>query len=176
MYAFPRTKQSPRCKCVRGHHAISKLKDFYPLQSVIKAWKGFLLRDCVFDGFSLFTINLGLKYCGLSLLDWNNWTTISGTITSVLCEVPGPNLESVHTRWKIKRETITTWWLPWRGILEFHRQKRRFASPSPWVAKPAVGGLGKDLTFSLSGLSFFLMPGLSYSLPARVELDPTTQG
>lgn len=115
----PWTKQSPHCKCVRGHHAISKLKDFYPLQSVIKAWKGFLLRDSVFDGFSLFTINLGLKYCGLSLLDWNNGTTISGTITSVLFEVPGPNLESVHTRWKIKRETITTWWLPWRGFWNF---------------------------------------------------------
>lgn len=52
----------------------------------MKAWKGFLLRYSGFDGFSLFTMKLGLKYYSLSLPDWNNWPTISGTITWVLFE------------------------------------------------------------------------------------------
>lgn len=156
-----------------GTPGFSKLKDLYPLQSVIKAWKGFLLRDTVFDGFSLFTMNLGLEDCSLSLLDWNNWTTISGTITLVLFEVPGLHLDSVHTKWKIKWKTIIAWWLPLWGVLESHKQRRAFAPPSPWVAKPTVSGLGK-VDF-VSGLSFSLIPGLSCFFLPRVELDPITQ-
>ena len=113
-------------------------------------------------------MNLGLKYCSLSLLDWNTWSTISGTITSVLFEAPGLNLDSVHTEWKIKWETITAWWLPLWELLESHREKREFALPNSWVAKPIVGGLGKNLIFSLSGLSFFF--------DAWVELFHPTKG
>ena len=113
-------------------------------------------------------MNLGLKYCSLSLLDWNAWSTISGTITSVLFEAPGLNLDSVHTEWEIKWETITAWWLPLWEVLESHREKREFALPNSWVAKPIVGGLGKNLIFSLSGLSFFF--------DAWVELFHPTKG
>ena len=52
--------------------------------------------------------------------------------------------------------------------LESNRHWRDFAPPKPWVGKPTVGGLGKDLVFSY----FSLMPGLSCPLLPRVELGP----
>lgn len=110
--AFTWTKSSPHCNCVQGHPALSKLKDFYPLQSVMKAWKGFLLRYSVFDGFSLFTMNLGLKNCSLSLLDWNPWNhNIWNNNLGVIWSPLAWTL-TVHTRWKIKWETIIAWRLP----------------------------------------------------------------
>lgn len=57
------------------------------------------------------------------------------------------------------------------GGLESHRHWWDFTPPSPWVGKPTVGGLGKDLVFSC----FSLMPELSCPLLPRVELDPTTR-
>lgn len=55
--------------------------------------------------------------------------------------------------------------------LESNRHWRGFAPPNPWVGKPTVGGLGKDLVFYFS-----LMPGLSCSFLPRVELGPMAEG